>query len=749
VRYAPAADTLGNNGDTQAVRRGGKGNAMATATMEPVRLPPAPRIPKIAQGIGFLAANSGMFAALARRYGRAFTIEMPFLGRAVVISEPTLIKELFGMGTDLVERPASGAGSLGQAFGPGSTFSLAGEPLIERRKLVVPPFHGKRMRSYEHIIEAEVMREIAAWPEGQEFETLDPMLRITLGSILRAVFGAEGPVLEELRELLPPLVVQAARVVVAPQLMRRDLGRFSPGARFAKSRRRFDTLVDILIAQARSDPAIEERSDVLALLLQARYESGEPITDAHIADELLTLVASGHETTASSLAWSVERLRRHPDVLERLTEEVDLGGSELRQATIREVQRIRPVLDGSMRRTKQRIQLGDWVIPEDTTVVFSIRLAHENDEDFPDAAAFNPDRFVGGKSTPPAWIPFGGGINRCIGASFAHMEMDVVLRTLLREFHFSPTAEPGERHHWRGVATAPGRGGRAVVFRRSEQSPHVAYSLPMTAVKRRPRVKPLGTTRVFKKVMSKYWYPYLSRKWNAEDVLLINYGYQEDPPMGLPLEPSDEPHRFSIQLYHRTATQTDLTGKKVLEISCGHGGGSSYVMRTLNPAAYTGLDINPDGIAFCKQRHVVPGLDFVHGDAQNLPFEDQTFDAVLNVEASHGYPDFSRFLAEVERVLRPGGHFLYTDFRGYDEFAEWDEALSKSSLRMESQREINSEVLRGLEGNAPRYLDLVDRRLPAIFHPFGRLFAGVPGSLMYRELERGRLSYRMYSFTKD
>jgi cytochrome P450/SAM-dependent methyltransferase len=721
---------------------------MATATMEAIRLPPGPRIPKTVQGIGFLAANSGMFAALSQRYGSAFTIELPFLGRAVVISDPTLVKELFSTGTDLVERPASGPGSLGSAFGAGSTFSLAGDALIERRKLVVPPFHGKRMRSYEHIIEAEVMREIASWPEGQEFETLEPMLRITLGSILRAVFGAEGPVLEELRTLLPPLVVIAARLVVAPQLLRHDLGRWSPGRRFIQYRCRFDELVNTLITEARADPALEERNDVLALLLQARYENGEPISDQHIADELLTLVASGHETTASSLAWSVERLRRHPQLLERLTEEVDNGGSDLRQATIREVQRTRPVLDGSMRRTKQRIRLGDWVIPENTTVVFSIRLAHESEDSFSDATSFNPDRFVGGGPAPMGWIPFGGGINRCIGASFAHMEMDVVLRTLLREFRFAPTDAPGERHHWRGVATAPGRGGRAVVFRRSGQSPRMAYSSSVTTT-RRPHVKPIGTTSVFKKFMSKYWYPFLSRRWGAEDVLLINYGYEEDPPMGLPLDATDEPHRFSVQLYHRVATQAELTGKKVLDVSCGHGGGSSYVVRTLGPASYTGLDINPDGIAFCKKRHNLPGLDFVHGDAQNLPFDDQTFDAVINVEASHGYPDFPRFLAEVERVLRPGGHFLYTDFRGKDEFAEWDEALANSPLRMVSERVINPEVLRGLEGNSPRYLDLVGRRLPVYMRPFGRLFAGVPGSLMYRELERGGLSYRMYCFTKD
>ena len=138
--------------------------------------------------------------------------------------------------------------------------------------------------------------------------------------------------------------------------------------------------------------------------------------------------------------------------------------------------------------------------------------------------------------------------------------------------------------------------------------------------------------------------------------------------MGLPLAASDEPNRYGIQLYHRTATQADLSGKQVLEVSCGHGGGASYLVRTLRPASYTGLDLNADGIAFCRKRHNLPGLDFVHGDAESLPFADESFDAVINVEASHGYPDFPRFLAEVARVLRPGGHFLYADFRSYLDF---------------------------------------------------------------------------------
>jgi len=447
--------------------------AAVTATTEPVRLPPRSRLPKPFQAIAFWAANHGMFAAVGRRRGsRVISVNLPRNDHAVVISDPVLAKELFKTSTDLIERPTFGAGTLGEVFGPGSTFSLAGDELLVQRKLVLPLFHGKRMRSYEHIIEEEVMREVATWPEGCEYETLEPMTSIALNSILRAVFGAEGPRVDQLRDVVLPMVPLGGLTLVLPQWTRRDLGRWSPWGRYMWYRRRFDAIVDSLIADARADPAFEERSDVLSLLLQARYENGEPLTDRHIADELLTLLASGHETTASSLAWAIERLTRHPQLLSRLVEEVDAGGSELREATISEVLRVRPVLDGAMRRTKTRIRLWDWVIPEGTNLIVSIRLTHDAEECFPDSGSFNPDRFVGAPK-PIAWIPFGGGVNRCVGAAFAHMEMDVALRTLLRELRFEPTGAPAERGRWRGVATVPARGARAVAYRRAgEGSSH-------------------------------------------------------------------------------------------------------------------------------------------------------------------------------------------------------------------------------------------------------------------------------------
>jgi len=439
---------------------------MAVATTDPVRLPPAPRIPKLLQGVGFIAARERSVAALARRYGSAFTLRLPIFGETVVVSDPVLIKDLFTTNTDLIAR----AGVLGEMFGPGSTFSLDGTEHRERRKLLVPPFHGKRMASYESIIEEEVLRETASWPEGREFETLPSMMHITLNAILRTVFGAEGAALDELRELLPPMVLNASRLAVMPPFVRRDFGPRSPGGKLTSHRQRYDEVIRRLIAAIRNDPKFDERNDVLTLMLQARYEDGSPISDDHVADELLTLLAAGHETTATTLAWTVERLRRHPRLLARLTAEVDAGGSDLVQATIWEVQRTRPVINGTARMAKTRIRLGEWVIPQRHAIFASISLAHASEDSFADAKAFSPDRFVGSPPDNYAWIPYGGGVRRCIGAAFANMEMNVTLSTLLREFEFGTTYAPGERLHSRGVATAPAHGGRAVVYRRTVKS---------------------------------------------------------------------------------------------------------------------------------------------------------------------------------------------------------------------------------------------------------------------------------------
>ena len=432
--------------------------------MTTVTLPPGPTTPRAVQGAYALASPLRGMRRLRERYGDAFTVNVPIFGHALVISDPAEIKQLFTSGPELADNLEV---NLGRVLGPRSMFALSGDEHRRQRKLLVPPFHGRRLATYEKIVEAETVRELNSWPEGRPFATLPSMMRITLNAILRAVFGAEGAEFDALRDLLPPFVTLGSRLAVVP-VPKTGFGRLNPWRRFEAMRREYDATVDRLIARAARDERLDDRDDVLALMLQSRYDDGSRLSRDEIADQLLTLLTAGHETTATTLAWAVERLRRHPAVLRELVEEVDAGGSKLRDAAILEVQRTRPVIDLTARQVKtDGFRLGRWTVPKGYAVLVSIALIHDDDAVFPHARTFDPHRFLDARPDLYSWIPFGGGTRRCLGAAFATMEMNVVLRTLLRDFTLEPTAGRDERWHSRGVAYAPAKGGRAVVRRRT------------------------------------------------------------------------------------------------------------------------------------------------------------------------------------------------------------------------------------------------------------------------------------------
>jgi cytochrome P450 family 138 len=439
-------------------------NVVAAPPAAPaVRLPPASRLPRFFQGLSFALSRRGMMQRLARRYGNVFTLNIPIYGRVVVVGDPQLAKQVFTTSPDELGNIKP---NLSRLFGSGSVFALDGDPHRQRRRLLAPPFHGKSMKNYETIIEQETLRETASWPEGEAFATLPSMMHITLNAILRAVFGADGAELDELRRLIPPWVTLGSRLAALPK-PERVHSRFGPWGRLAEYRRKYDLVIDKLIAIEKADPDFAERSDVLALLLRSTYDDGSVMSRKDIGDELLTLLAAGHETTGSTLAWAFERITRHPDVLAALVEEADNGGSELRHATILEVQRARTVIDFAPRHVFPEVyHLGEWVIPRGDSIIVHIGRIHENPDVFPDPERFDPQRFIGGKPSTFAWIPFGGGTRRCVGAAFANMEMDVVLRTILRNFTIETTTAPGAKWHCRGVAFTPKDGGRVVVHRR-------------------------------------------------------------------------------------------------------------------------------------------------------------------------------------------------------------------------------------------------------------------------------------------
>ena len=428
----------------------------------PGKTPPAVRLPKSVQMVLMAGFRRPFLQYAVKRLGPVFALNVPFFGRSVVVSDPALARQVFLASTDDLINVQP---NLSRIFGPGSVFALDGKEHRARRKLLAPPFHGQSIKNYEKVIEEETLRESANWPEGKEFRTLEPMNRITLNVILRTVFGADGAELDFLREIIPPWAELASRMATLPEPPF-STGRHSPWGKLAEFRRNFDRTVFDLIDKAKADPGLDERTDILALLLRSTYDDGTPMSRQDVSDELLTLLGAGHETTASTLGWAFERLRRHPAVLAELVKENDQGGNEFRQATIQELQRNRTVIDFSGRHVRaSHFDLGEWRIPHGYTVMIAIANVHANRDMFPNPERFDPYRFVGTR-TPTAWVPFGGGTRRCIGAAFANVELDVVLRTILRHFVIETDDAPDEKIHFRGIAFTPKDGGRITVRRR-------------------------------------------------------------------------------------------------------------------------------------------------------------------------------------------------------------------------------------------------------------------------------------------
>jgi cytochrome P450 family 138 len=397
-----------------------------------------------------------------QRYGDAFTISMPVVGTLFVVSHPDLVKQVFTAKPTVLH---GGKNLLGKMLGPGSLFSMDEDRHLDEKRMLLPSFHGERLRSYEGLIEEETLRSMASWPEDEEFASIKTFNAIALRVILRAVFGAEGRELAELQKIIPPGVALGQRLVTFRQLGR-DLGRWSPGGRLKRMRQRYLVLVETLIDNHLADPDLDDRIDILAHMLRTMRERGDEINRSDIADELLTLLVAGHETTASTLAWSVERIRRHPEVVRRLEEEATGEDATYRTATINEVLRVRPVIDSTARVAVKPFELGEWRVPPRTVLVPSIGWVNQDERFHGEARRFDPERYVGRKPDTYAWIPFGGGMRRCLGAAFAMIEMDLVLRTMLRQFELIPTDEPSERPSFRGLTYAPAKGGRIMVRRR-------------------------------------------------------------------------------------------------------------------------------------------------------------------------------------------------------------------------------------------------------------------------------------------
>jgi cytochrome P450 len=424
-------------------------------------LPPRPDLSRAMMSVGFLLRPTQFLEECHARCGDFFTLR-PQPGREVVFTvDPAAIRQVFtGDPSQLLAGEANVV--LAPLLGPGSTLLLDGPEHLRHRRLLLPPFHGERMRAHTDTMREVAERHVAAWPRGRRFGVIGSMQAITLDVIMRIVFGVDDPVRRErlggaLRAVLDQIGSRGRVVALMLSAERLD-GRLSPWRRFMAARAEAVALLREEIAAHRAADRTDG-TDVLSLLLAARDEEGEPLSDDDLVDELMTLLVAGHETTATALSWTLERLVRHPLVLERAVAEEE-GWLD---AVITETLRLRPVVPAVVRKLTVPMQFGEWEVPAGLHIAPSIYLLHRRPDLYDDPLSFRPERFLGVKPGTYEWIPFGGGVRRCLGASFALLEMKVVLETILREVQLRPGRGAGESTTRRAITFAPSRGGRIAV----------------------------------------------------------------------------------------------------------------------------------------------------------------------------------------------------------------------------------------------------------------------------------------------
>jgi cytochrome P450 len=395
-----------------------------------------------------------------------FTVRFPSFPPLVYVAEPALVKRVFAGDPATFHAGEANAMVLEPALGPFSVLTLDEGEHMRQRKLLLPPFHGESIRRYGEVMREIAERDVAAWPVGTEFAVRPHTQRITLEVILRAVFGIREPGrLERARRLVEEFGRRSHAILLFP-LLRRRLGPLSPMAGFERAREELDAFLYEEIAARRAERG--EHEDVLSLLLEATHEDGTPMSDRELRDELVTVVGAGHETTATALAWAIERLLRTPSALARLRESLADGDEEYLDAVVKETLRTRPVITDVARKVTRAVDVGGYSVPAGTLVMPAIIAIHHRADLYPEPLEFRPERFLEGQGEGYAWIPFGGGVRRCIGASFAEYEMRIVLRAILERVDLRAPSPAPERLRPRNITMAPARGGRVVIDRASQ-----------------------------------------------------------------------------------------------------------------------------------------------------------------------------------------------------------------------------------------------------------------------------------------
>lgn len=432
-------------------------------------LPPGPGGPSPLQLRRWLRGNVDYVEQNRARFGDTFTLRFPTIGPLVFTGEPAVVKAVFAQDRDNT-LPAGRSIALEPVLGPRSLLLLQGEAHMRRRKLMLPPFHGERMRAYEETITRATRAEVATWRAGEELPMRERMQAITLEVILEAVFGVGAGERHErlaasLRDVLSFTRSTGAQAFAAigARLGVPGIRRFGALGRLSKSLAKTDAMLAEVIAERRADPALESREDILSMLISARFEDGERIDDAELRDQLMTLLVAGHETTATSLAWAFDLLTHHEEAYERARQAALDGDDAYLDAVAIEAMRVRPVIANVGRVIARPIPFEGGELPAGTSLMPSIYMVHTRPDLYPEPYAFRPERFLDSRPETYSWLPFGGGIRRCIGAAFASLEMRVVLREVLRSVTLHAASPRPERVSLASIVLVPRNGARVRV----------------------------------------------------------------------------------------------------------------------------------------------------------------------------------------------------------------------------------------------------------------------------------------------
>ena len=441
---------------SERFRKMSPGNQDKLPPVDRTGLPPGPRWPVLLQTAALLRFRHRFHPYLRRRYGDVFTVRLAPGGRPLVFfTRPEHAKEIFA-GDPEVFHAGKANGILGPIMGEHSLLLQDSGEHKRARKLLMPAFNGHALREYQSLVTEVAKAEVATWRPGEEFRSLDRMNRLTLEVILRVVFGVTDE--HRLAELRPRV---NRTVNVSPAIL---LGwgypwlqRFGPWRATIDNQLELDRLMYAEIRERRTAPDLADRSDVLSRLIRTG-EGGDALSDTELRDQLVTLLLAGHETTATALAWALYEAGRDPELLARCQKAADHGDDELLDAVLKESMRVHPVIPMVVRTLMQPTTIAGWRLPRGTTVGPSIIIAHQREDNHPDPEEFRPERFLGQNPPPNTWIPFGGGVRRCIGAGFAMMEGVAVLREVFAAYAVEAVGE--DEPKVRNITSVPRRGAR-------------------------------------------------------------------------------------------------------------------------------------------------------------------------------------------------------------------------------------------------------------------------------------------------